>query len=114
MEDRPSRRGPFQPRFLSIAFRQATRPEARLLPLLVQNEPASLAEEVGEDIDPYLAAAVHRLPRRQQVALRRRYGLDLRAGEVAQVMKIGTSAAQRLLLRVRTTLRTELERDEQG
>lgn len=97
--------GRFEPWFLAIVHRTATRPRIRWLPLGKWDRPA---ENVLTGFDPALRDALQRLPPRQRTALWLHYGEDLSIADVAHVMRISAPAAKQLLFRSRDALRKEL------
>ena len=60
-------------------------------------------------MDPYLVAAMRKLPSRQRAALWLRYCDDLAISDVARIIGCSEPAAKQLLLRAREALRQRLQ-----
>ena len=101
-------RGPLEPWFLAIVRRRAARVRRWLtVPAFWTTSPPSDWPS-PDGMDPRLAAAVARLPRRQRAAIWLRYGLDMSTADVARVLGISEAAAKQLCLRGRVAVRARL------
>ena len=105
---RHSLNGKFEPWFLAIVNRTASRPKLRWMPLRNWDKPV---ESMLTAFDPALIEALKRLPARQRAALWLHYGEDMSVSDVAQVMRMRESAAKQLLYRSRNALRRELSNE---
>jgi RNA polymerase sigma-70 factor (ECF subfamily) len=111
---RAGRHGPFRPWFLRIVYRAATRPRPRWLPLpALWDGGGRPGPELLSSLDPGLVAALGRVPARQRAALWLRYCEDMSTASVGAVLGISETAVKQLVLRARTSLKKELERDGQ-
>jgi RNA polymerase sigma-70 factor (ECF subfamily) len=100
-------RGLFRPWFLRIVHRVASRPRLSwvTVPVFFRAPKTSVTASA---LDPELAAALNRIPRRQRVALWLRYGEDMNTEDGASVMRLKPTAFKQLVARGRESLRREL------
>jgi len=105
---RSTREGEFRRWFLAIVYRQCRSRVPEWLPLPTGLERAA-PDAIDRSMDPYLVAAMRKLPSRQRAALWLRYCDDLAISDVARIIGCSEPAAKQLLLRAREALRQRLQ-----
>jgi RNA polymerase sigma factor (sigma-70 family) len=82
---------------------------------LEENEPAVPGDVASEAIERLsLSAAVRRLDDRSQDLLALRFGADLSARQIGEVLGLQTNAVEVALHRTLARLRSDFERENQG
>ncbi len=79
-------------------------------PLVTDTEPQEAAPQIDSALKLDMAAAVSTLDQRDRELIALRYGADLKASEIANLLELKTNAVEVALHRALARLRAELER----
>jgi RNA polymerase sigma factor (sigma-70 family) len=97
---------------VGIARRAVDDVVGRRLPLLTDEPPEQAARERDIELRLDLARLVARLDERDRELIALRYGADLTARQIAELLELRTNAVEVALHRALGRLRHELEREE--